>query len=165
MGQNADEQRSHHKTIVCADHINSEPAPMNIEGVERSKPEVHVFNEQTNYVPVKTVVTVSVRGYKGINLLPSLGVLTGWEIFLACASVDLVALMDQTTLAASLYIISDALEASNQASWIASGYFITSTVGQLLYGCHTGMEPCANRSGHKDKLRIASVLRYKGIKV
>ncbi|KAI1080697.1 MFS general substrate transporter [Whalleya microplaca] len=72
----------------------------------------HMFNEQTNYVPKSTIIT----------------------IFLACASVDLIALMDQTTLASSLYIIGDALRASNQASWIASGYFITSTVGQLLYG-------------------------------
>ncbi|KAI8957048.1 MFS general substrate transporter [Daldinia sp. FL1419] len=72
----------------------------------------HVFNEQTNYVPKKTIIM----------------------IFLACASVDLLALMDQTTLAASLYIIADALKSTNQASWIASGYFITSTVGQLLYG-------------------------------
>ncbi|GKT58161.1 MFS drug transporter [Colletotrichum tofieldiae] len=64
----------------------------------------HEFNEQTNY------------------------------IFLACASVDLVALTDQTTLAASLNIIGNSLNASNQTAWIASGYFITSTVGQLLYG-------------------------------
>ncbi|KAI4864959.1 MFS general substrate transporter [Hypoxylon rubiginosum] len=75
-------------------------------------PNVHVFNEQTNYVPRSTIIT----------------------IFLACASVDLLALMDQTTLAASLYIIAGALKSSDQASWIASGYFITSTVGQLLYG-------------------------------
>ncbi|KAI1500227.1 permease of the major facilitator superfamily [Biscogniauxia marginata] len=72
----------------------------------------HVFNEQTSYVPKKTIIT----------------------IFLACASVDLLALIDQTTLASSLYIVSDALGASNQSSWIANGYFITSTVGQLLYG-------------------------------
>ncbi|GJC87788.1 vacuolar basic amino acid transporter 1 [Colletotrichum liriopes] len=42
--------------------------------------------------------------------------------------------MDQTTLAASLNIIGNSLNASNQTAWIASGYFITSTVGQLLYG-------------------------------
>ncbi|KAI2609044.1 MFS general substrate transporter [Hypoxylon fragiforme] len=77
-----------------------------------SENEVHVFNEQTNYVPRKTIIM----------------------IFLACSSIDLIALMDQTTLAASLYIIADSLKSSGQASWIASGYFITSTVGQLLYG-------------------------------
>ncbi|KAI0015957.1 MFS general substrate transporter [Xylariomycetidae sp. FL0641] len=75
-------------------------------------PPTHVFNEQTNYVPKKTIIT----------------------IFLACASVDLLALMDQTTLAASLHIIGTALGSSDQVSWIANGYFITSTVFQLVYG-------------------------------
>ncbi|CAG5159093.1 uncharacterized protein ALTATR162_LOCUS5409 [Alternaria atra] len=70
------------------------------------------FNEQTNYVPVKTIIT----------------------IFLACASVDLLALMDQTTLAASLTIISKDLNASNESAWIAGAYFLTSTSFQLLYG-------------------------------
>ncbi|KAJ6124918.1 hypothetical protein N7471_012235 [Penicillium samsonianum] len=70
------------------------------------------FNEQTNYVPKRTIIT----------------------IFLACSSVDLLALMDQTTLAASLSIIGNALGASNQTSWISGGYFVTSTCFQLLYG-------------------------------
>lgn len=70
------------------------------------------FNEQTNYVPVKTIIT----------------------IFLACASVDLLALMDQTTLAASLTIVSRDLNASTERSWIAGAYFLTSTSFQLLYG-------------------------------
>lgn len=77
-----------------------------------SDAKVHEFNEQTHYVPKKTIIT----------------------IFLACASVDLLALIDQTTLATSLYIIGNALGSTAQVSWIASGYFITSTVGQLLYG-------------------------------
>ncbi|KAK3192277.1 hypothetical protein K4F52_001490 [Lecanicillium sp. MT-2017a] len=72
----------------------------------------HQFNEQTNYVPKRTIIT----------------------IFLACSSVDLLALMDQTTLAASLYIIGSSLGSTDQVSWIASGYFITSTIGQLVYG-------------------------------
>ncbi|OJD15162.1 hypothetical protein AJ78_04557 [Emergomyces pasteurianus Ep9510] len=72
----------------------------------------HIFNEQTNFVPTRTIIT----------------------IFLACASVDLLALMDQTTLAASLSIISNELAAGEQTSWIASGYFVTSTCFQLLYG-------------------------------
>ncbi|KAI1299448.1 major facilitator superfamily domain-containing protein [Xylaria venustula] len=74
--------------------------------------QIHQFNEQTNYVPRKTIIT----------------------IFLACATVDLIALIDQTTLASSLYIVSDALGGGNQVAWIANGFFITSTVGQLLYG-------------------------------
>ncbi|OHF01840.1 multidrug resistance protein fnx1 [Colletotrichum orchidophilum] len=89
--------------------LNANPETANRS--ENEKPR-HEFNEQTNYVRPRTIIT----------------------IFLACASVDLVALMDQTTLAASLNIIGNSLNASNQTAWIASGYFITSTVGQLLYG-------------------------------
>ncbi|KAJ5731180.1 uncharacterized protein N7483_005688 [Penicillium malachiteum] len=71
-----------------------------------------LFNEQTNYVPRRTIIT----------------------IFLACSTVDLVALMDQTTLASCLYIIGNALGASDQSSWISGAYFVTSTCFQLLYG-------------------------------
>ncbi|GAD92326.1 MFS drug transporter [Paecilomyces variotii No. 5] len=70
------------------------------------------FNEQTRYVTRGKIIT----------------------IFLACASVDLLALMDQTTLAASLAIIGSSLHAGSQTSWISNGYFITSTSFQLLYG-------------------------------
>ncbi|GAT25313.1 MFS drug transporter [Aspergillus luchuensis] len=70
------------------------------------------FNEQTNYVPLSTIIT----------------------IFLACSTVDLVAVMDQTTLAGSLSIIGNTLDASNKTSWISGGYFLTSTCFQLLYG-------------------------------
>lgn len=70
------------------------------------------FNEQTNYVPVKTIIT----------------------IFLACASIDLLALLDQTTLGASLTIVSKALDADSERAWIAGAYFLTSTSFQLLYG-------------------------------
>ncbi|KAI5803074.1 MFS general substrate transporter [Geopyxis carbonaria] len=70
------------------------------------------FNEQTNYLPQSKIIT----------------------IFLACASVDMVALIDQTTLAVSLSIIGSALDAGRQAAWIANAYFITSTSFQLLYG-------------------------------
>jgi hypothetical protein len=46
------------------------------------------------------------------------------EIFLVCASVDFVALMDQTSLAASLTIIGQELGASSRNAWIAGGYFV-----------------------------------------
>ncbi|KAG9376880.1 Major facilitator superfamily domain general substrate transporter [Pyrenophora tritici-repentis] len=71
-----------------------------------------VLNEQTNYVPKKTIII----------------------IFLACSTVDLLALMDQTTLAASLTIVSKDLNASSERAWIAGAYFLTSTSFQLLYG-------------------------------
>ncbi|KAL7624932.1 hypothetical protein AAE478_004146 [Parahypoxylon ruwenzoriense] len=124
MGTNAAEQSPQSGGVVNVNVAEEQGQWTEAESGSESKTEVHVFNEQTNYVPVKTVIT----------------------IFLACASVDLLALMDQTTLAASLYIIGDALKASDQVSWIASGYFIslawgetqdfvsTSTVGQLIYG-------------------------------
>lgn len=72
------------------------------EGTETKTEGQHVFNEQTNYVPKSTIIT----------------------IFLACSTVDLVALMDQTTLAASLSIVGNALNASNQTSWISGAYFV-----------------------------------------
>ncbi|OAQ70268.1 MFS drug transporter [Pochonia chlamydosporia 170] len=91
---------------------NSSSAVSATSDSETDASKAHQFNEQTNYVPKRTIIT----------------------IFLACASVDLLALIDQTTLATSLYIIGRALGSTDQVSWIASGYFITSTVGQLLYG-------------------------------
>ncbi|GME26896.1 Tetracycline resistance protein TetB/drug resistance transporter [Neofusicoccum parvum] len=71
-----------------------------------------VFNEQTKYLPRRRIVAV----------------------FLACASIDFAALLDQTSLAASLSIVGSALGASDQASWISGAYFVTSTSFQLLYG-------------------------------
>ncbi|KAK1853229.1 MFS drug transporter [Colletotrichum chrysophilum] len=94
------------------EQANSDNGSKTLNQSDEEKSTVHVFNEQTNYVRSRTIIT----------------------IFLACATVDLVALMDQTTLAASLNIIGNALNSSNQTAWIASGYFITSTTGQLLYG-------------------------------
>ncbi|PLN76942.1 MFS drug transporter [Aspergillus taichungensis] len=90
-------------------HDSPWPASSNETEATDAKP---VFNEQTNYVPKSTIIT----------------------IFLACSTVDLVALMDQTTLAASLSIIGNALHASDKTAWISSGYFVTSTCFQLLYG-------------------------------
>ncbi|KAK1447207.1 MFS drug transporter [Colletotrichum melonis] len=115
------------KSTNSANRITQEAADINASNPESShtpdtalesptptdkRAEKHIFNEQTNYVSKVKVIT----------------------IFLACASVDLVALMDQTTLAASLSIVGNYLHAGQQLSWLANGYFITSTVGQLLYG-------------------------------
>ncbi|KXT12860.1 hypothetical protein AC579_5381 [Pseudocercospora musae] len=60
------------------------------------------FNEQTHYVPPSTIIT----------------------IFLACSTVDFLALMDQTTLAASLTIVSNALDAGDEQAWISGAYFV-----------------------------------------
>ncbi|KAF7624015.1 hypothetical protein AFLA_007733 [Aspergillus flavus NRRL3357] len=99
--------------------LNSEKSPSSsdssgtaVVGTDGESKIPHVFNEQTNYVPKSTIIT----------------------IFLACSTVDLIALMDQTTLASSLSIIGNALHASDKASWISGGYFVTSTCFQLIYG-------------------------------
>ncbi|KAI0884042.1 MFS general substrate transporter [Annulohypoxylon maeteangense] len=105
--------QTRHDGVINVSVANEQPRGTDSEeSLENETEDQHVFNEQTNYVPKRTIIT----------------------IFLACSTVDLLALMDQTTLAASLNIIADSLKSSDQASWIASGYFITSTVGQLLYG-------------------------------
>ncbi|PYI24323.1 cephamycin export protein cmcT [Aspergillus violaceofuscus CBS 115571] len=91
---------------------STESAVIASEDVEAEASAPITFNEQTNYVPRKTIIT----------------------IFLACSTVDLIAIMDQTTLAASLSIIGEALDASDKTSWISGGYFVTSTCFQLLYG-------------------------------
>jgi Na+/melibiose symporter-like transporter len=86
------------------------------------------FNEQTNYVPKKTIITVCyITKHVSVRVSHP-------QIFLACASVDLLALMDQTTLAAALTIVSRDLNASSESAWIAGAYFLTSTSFQLLYG-------------------------------
>ncbi|KAG8165383.1 hypothetical protein KVR01_005658 [Diaporthe batatas] len=56
------------------------------------------------------------------------------QVFSACASIDFIALIDQTSLAASLSTVFSALRVGTQASWIAGGYFTTSTSLQLAYG-------------------------------
>ncbi|KAL4942070.1 hypothetical protein BDV06DRAFT_222489 [Aspergillus oleicola] len=100
---------------AAADHDNGSPPTTShsaSSGSDQSSPKHHVFNEQTNYVPKSTIIT----------------------IFLACSTVDLIALMDQTTLSASLTVIGNALNASDKAAWISGGYFVTSTCFQLIYG-------------------------------
>ncbi|KAL5115631.1 hypothetical protein ACEQ8H_006518 [Pleosporales sp. CAS-2024a] len=90
----------------------SKSSPDSKETKPNLQPTTTEFNEQTNYVPPKVIIT----------------------IFLACASVDLLALMDQTTLGAALTIVSRSLNASSESAWIAGAYFLTSTSFQLLYG-------------------------------
>ncbi|OJD33869.1 mfs drug transporter [Diplodia corticola] len=89
------------------------PSPaVTVTGEQSDMEKAPVFNEQTKYLPKRRIVSV----------------------FLACASIDFAALLDQTSLAASLSIIGRSLNASNQSSWISGAYFVTSTSFQLLYG-------------------------------
>ncbi|KAL1609639.1 hypothetical protein SLS59_001148 [Nothophoma quercina] len=96
-------------TVDTATSASTEPLAKNITSQEtqNAPPE---FNEQTHYVPVKTIITASSNSY------------------------DLLALMDQTTLAASLTTITKDLGASSESAWISGAYFLTSTSFQLLYG-------------------------------
>ncbi|CAH0025314.1 unnamed protein product [Clonostachys rhizophaga] len=111
MSQLISDENREPQAMASADPQKSDASTESPTAID-TKGEAQVFNEQTNYVSKSKIIT----------------------IFLACATVDLVALMDQTTLAASLTIIGNALQAGQQLSWLANGYFITSTVGQLLYG-------------------------------
>lgn len=70
------------------------------------------LTDQTNFLPKKKIITV----------------------FLACSTVTLTALWDQTSLAASLYTVAHDLNAGSDSSWIAGSYFLTSTSFQLVYG-------------------------------
>ncbi|PYI12022.1 MFS general substrate transporter [Aspergillus sclerotiicarbonarius CBS 121057] len=111
------------KTLIDEEPKQADSLPVSQDvaaesiGEETKAAAPHFFNEQTNYVPKSTIIMLTCQ----------------W-IFLACAAVDLVAVMDQTTLAGSLSIIGNSLNASNQTSWISGGYFVTSTCFQLLYG-------------------------------
>ncbi|KAF9014727.1 cephamycin export protein cmcT [Hymenopellis radicata] len=68
--------------------------------------------DQTNYVPRRKIIT----------------------IFLACATVSITGLLDETMIAVALPIIGSELGGGNQIGWVATSFFITSTAFQLTYG-------------------------------
>lgn len=92
------------------------PSEKSLESGCERKP--HEFNEQTNYVPKSTIITVY-QNREGMMTEAN-----SRQIFLACSAVDFLALIDQTTLAASLTIVSNALNAGDEQSWIAGAYFV-----------------------------------------
>lgn len=54
------------------------------------------------------------------------------KVFLACASVGTVGLLDETMIAVSLPIIGSELNAGSQVSWFATAYFVfVPSVSQL----------------------------------
>ncbi|KAJ7187820.1 MFS drug transporter [Mycena filopes] len=79
---------------------------------EGSAPQPAKLTDQTNYLPRRTIITV----------------------FLACASVGTVGLLDETMISVALPTISSELGAGSQISWVASAFFVTSTACQVLYG-------------------------------
>ncbi|KAJ6627673.1 putative MFS drug transporter [Mycena sp. CBHHK59/15] len=70
------------------------------------------LTDQTNYLPRHKIITV----------------------FLACASVGTVGLLDETMISVALPTISSDLGAGSQISWVAAAFFVTSTACQALYG-------------------------------
>ncbi|TKX23168.1 MFS transporter-like protein 77 [Elsinoe australis] len=97
--------RDEEKVVGLAETAESSPSTSR----DASPP---TFNEQTNYVPTKQIVTV----------------------FVACAVVEFVALMDQNTLAAALPVVSGYLRAGSQQAWISGAYFVTTTAFTLIFG-------------------------------
>ncbi|CUA75229.1 putative MFS-type transporter MT1926 [Mycobacterium tuberculosis CDC1551] [Rhizoctonia solani] len=82
--------------------------------IEKSQPATHSngLTDQTFYLPRRKIIT----------------------IFLACASTEVVALLDEKGVAAALSIISSELGAGSKISWVAAAYFLTSTACTPLYG-------------------------------
>ncbi|KAF7289343.1 Efflux pump FUS6 [Mycena indigotica] len=70
------------------------------------------LTDQTRYLPLHKIVTV----------------------FLACATVGTVSLLDETMISVALPVISSDLHAGTQISWVAAAFFVTSTACQALYG-------------------------------
>ncbi|KAF8595809.1 MFS drug transporter [Ceratobasidium sp. AG-I] len=70
------------------------------------------LSDQTFYLPRRKIIT----------------------IFLACASTEIVALLDEKGVAAALSIISSELNAGSKLPWVAAAYFLTSTACTPLYG-------------------------------
>lgn len=89
------------------------------DGETEPETAAHLLTDQTRYVSVKKIIMVRLA-FNTLVCPADVGV----QVFLTCSSVDLIALMDQTTLAASLNIISQALDAGSQKPWIAGAYFL-----------------------------------------
>ncbi|EKM52155.1 uncharacterized protein PHACADRAFT_262666 [Phanerochaete carnosa HHB-10118-sp] len=73
---------------------------------------VPTLTDQTVYLPKRKIISV----------------------FLACASVSVTGLLDETMVAVALPIMSSHFNAGSQISWVANAFFVTSTSFQLIYG-------------------------------
>ncbi|KAG8740675.1 hypothetical protein FRC10_004053 [Ceratobasidium sp. 414] len=56
------------------------------------------------------------------------------QVFMACASVGMTGLLDETMIAVAMPLIASDLNTGSQISAVATAYFITSTACQMLYG-------------------------------
>ncbi|KAF8643021.1 hypothetical protein AX16_009265 [Volvariella volvacea WC 439] len=79
---------------------------------DRSRNAEAGLTDQTNYLPRRKIISV----------------------FLACAAVETVGLLDETMVSVAMPTISTELQAGSQIGWIATAYFVTNTACQLLYG-------------------------------
>ncbi|KAG9126242.1 hypothetical protein FRC07_004296 [Ceratobasidium sp. 392] len=79
--------------------------------VEQQAPETDLI-DQTQYLPRRYVI----------------------QVFMACASVGMTGLLNETMIAVALPLIASDLNTGSQISAVATAYFITSTACQMLYG-------------------------------
>ncbi|KAG9088057.1 hypothetical protein FS749_002457 [Ceratobasidium sp. UAMH 11750] len=85
------------------------PVDKDVEQQPSSKPDLV---DQTHYLPRRYVI----------------------QVFMACASVGMTGLLDETMIAVALPLIASDLNTGSQISAVATAYFITSTACQMLYG-------------------------------
>ncbi|PWN43280.1 MFS general substrate transporter [Ceraceosorus guamensis] len=110
----SDNERNLKDEAVAAGDVEAGPATPAAasNGLGGNEAEKYVPNEQTNYVPRRQIII----------------------IFFVLAASTMCSLLDQSTLAVAIPIISTELGSGTQSAWISSAYFLTSTSFQLLYG-------------------------------
>ncbi|KAG8718188.1 hypothetical protein FRC09_013041 [Ceratobasidium sp. 395] len=86
--------------------------PQTAVDVEQQQPAKPELIDQTQYLPRRYVI----------------------QVFMACASVGMTGLLDETMVAVALPLIASDLNTGSQISAVATAYFITSTACQMLYG-------------------------------
>ncbi|QRV85622.1 major facilitator superfamily transporter [Ceratobasidium sp. AG-Ba] len=102
-------------TRVDSDAPVADPVPSSTATVDKDveqQPTKTDLVDQTQYLPRRYVI----------------------QVFLACASVGMTGLLDETMVAVALPLIASDLNTGSQISAVATAYFITSTACQMLYG-------------------------------
>jgi hypothetical protein len=120
-----------HVKVVLGPEKGGEIATSPINDLERHGMHDNGLTDQTFYLPRRKIITVR----------PALKSLThpltsALQIFLACASTEVVALLDEKGVAAALSIISSELHAGSKISWVASAYFLYVSVRCFGFGAY-----------------------------
>ncbi|GJE91548.1 MFS drug transporter [Phanerochaete sordida] len=97
---------------VASSPTASEPADSPTTAPASAPATADTLTDQTNYLPRRKIISV----------------------FLACATVSITGLLDETMVAVALPIMSSDFNAGSQISWVANAFFVTSTSFQLTYG-------------------------------